>query len=30
VLDDRVMGHLRRDTMLEHLNRKIGATQKTS
>jgi NADH:ubiquinone oxidoreductase subunit E len=30
VLDDRVMGHLRRDTMLEQVKRRIDATQKTS
>jgi NADH:ubiquinone oxidoreductase subunit E len=30
VLDDRVMGHLRQDTMLEHVNREIGATQRIS
>ena len=30
VLDDRVMGHLRRDTILEQLKRRIGGTQKTA
>jgi NADH-quinone oxidoreductase subunit E len=30
VLDDQVMGHLQRDTMLEQVKRRVGDAQKTS